>query len=184
MAAVTICSDFGAPQIKSVTVSSVSPSICHKVLGPDAMIVAFWILSFNQLFHFQQEVFQFLFAFCHKGGVICISEVTDISPGNLDSRLGFTSPAFCMMYSAYKLNKGDNIQPWCTPLPVWNQSVVPCPIRTVASWPAYRFLRKVWVHLSKFVKCTKARVNPNVNYGLRVTKVCQCMFICCNKCTH
>ena len=29
-----------------------------------------------------------------------------------------------MTYSAYKLNKqGDNIQPWCTPFPVWNQSV-------------------------------------------------------------
>ena len=48
----------------------------------------------------------------HKGGVICISEVTDISPSSLDSILCFTSPAFRMMYSAYKLNKqGDNIQP-------------------------------------------------------------------------
>ena len=26
-----------------------------------------------------------LFPFCLKGGVICISEVIDISPGNLDS---------------------------------------------------------------------------------------------------
>ena len=26
-----------------------------------------------------------------------------------------------MMYSAYKLNKqGNNIQPWCTPFPIWN----------------------------------------------------------------
>ena len=48
-----------------------------------------------------------------------------------------------MMYSAYKLNKqGDNIQPWHTPFPIWNQSVVPCPVLTVASWPAYRFLRR------------------------------------------
>ena len=30
--------------------------------------------------------------FCHKGGVICISEVTDISPGNLDSSLCFSHP--------------------------------------------------------------------------------------------
>ena len=45
------------------------------------------------------------------------------------------------MYSACKLNKqGDNIQPWCTPFPIWNQSVVPCPVLTVASWPAYRTL--------------------------------------------
>ena len=47
------------------------------------------------------------------------------------------------MYSAYKLNKqGDNIQPWCTPFPIWNQSVVPCPVLTVASWPEYRFLKR------------------------------------------
>ena len=53
-----------------------------------------------------------------------------------------SSPAFLMMYSAQKLNKqGDNIQPWCTPFPIWDQSVVPCPVLTVASWPAYRFHR-------------------------------------------
>ena len=42
-----------------------------------------------------------------------------------------------MMYSAYKLSKhGDKIQPWCTSFPIWNHSVVPCPVLTVASWPA------------------------------------------------
>ena len=47
-----------------------------------------------------------------------------------------------MIYSAHKLDKqGDNIQPWCTPFPIWNQSIVPCPVLTVASWPAYRFLK-------------------------------------------
>ena len=30
----------------------------------------------------------------------------------------------------------------CTPFPVWNQSIIPCLVLTVASWPAYRFLRK------------------------------------------
>ena len=44
-----------------------------------------------------------------------------------------SSPAFLMMYPAYKLNKqGDKIQPWHTPFPIWNQSVVPYPILTVA----------------------------------------------------
>ena len=52
-----------------------------------------------------------------------------------------SSLMFLMMYFAYKLNKqGDNIQPWCNPLPVWNQSVVLCVVLTVASWSAYRFL--------------------------------------------
>ena len=53
------------------------------------------------------------------------------------------SPAFLMMYSAYKLNKqNDSIQSWHTPFPIWNQSVFPCPVLIVASWPAYRFLRR------------------------------------------
>ena len=53
-----------------------------------------------------------------------------------------SSPVFHMMYSEYKLNNwGDNIQPWCSPFPIWNQSIVPCPILTVVSWP-YRFLRR------------------------------------------
>ena len=36
MAAVTVHSDFGPPKIKSVTVSTFSPSIYHEVMGPDA----------------------------------------------------------------------------------------------------------------------------------------------------
>ena len=51
-----------APKIKSDTVSTVSPSISHEVMGPDAMIFIFWMLSFKPtfftlLFHFHQEVF-------------------------------------------------------------------------------------------------------------------------------
>ena len=37
--------------IKSVTVSIVSPPICHEVMGPDAMILVFWTLSLSLLFH-------------------------------------------------------------------------------------------------------------------------------------
>ena len=40
-----------------------------------------------------KEAFEFLFTFCHKGSVICISEVIDISPGNLDSSLCFIQPS-------------------------------------------------------------------------------------------
>ena len=64
-----------------------------------------------------------------------------------------SSLEFLMIYSAYKLNKqGDNIQSWRTPLSTWNQSVVPCPVQTVASWPAYRFLKRQvrWSGISIF----------------------------------
>ena len=36
-------------KIKSDTVSTVSPSISHEMMGPDAMILAFWMLSFKPL---------------------------------------------------------------------------------------------------------------------------------------
>ena len=73
------------------------------------------------------------------------------------------------MYSAYNLNKqSDNIQPWRTPFPIWNQSVVPCPVLTVASWPAYRFLKRR-VRLSGIpisFKIFQARLQEYVNRDL------------------
>ena len=62
---------------------------------------------------------------------------------------------FCMLYSACKLNKqADSIQPWCTPFPIWNQSIVQCPVLSVASWPAYRLLRRQvrWSGIPTFLR--------------------------------
>ena len=41
-------------KIKSFTVS---PSICHKVMGPDAMILVFWMLSFKPAFSVSYSTF-------------------------------------------------------------------------------------------------------------------------------
>ena len=106
-------------KIKSATVSTVSPSISHEVMGLDA--------------------------FYHKSGVIYISEVIDISPSNLDFSLWFIQPRVLPEVVCIELNKqGDNIQLWHTPFPILSQSVVPCLILTVASWPTYMFLRRQW----------------------------------------
>ena len=51
------------------------------------------------------------------------------------------------MYSAYKY-AGWQYAALTTLFPIWNQSVVPCPVLTVASWPAYRFLKR---HVSLLV---------------------------------
>ena len=52
------------PKIKSAYVSTVSPSICHEVMGPDVMILVFWMLSFKPTFScssftFNKRLFQF-----------------------------------------------------------------------------------------------------------------------------
>ena len=89
----------------SLVVSIVSPSVCHEVMGPDPMILVFWMLNFKPTFsfsfHFHREALHLLFSFCHKGGVICISEVIDIYPSNLDSNLCFIQPSISFFLSFF-----------------------------------------------------------------------------------
>ena len=44
-------------KINSVTVSTVSPSICHEVMGQDAMILVFWMLNFKPTFSLSSFTF-------------------------------------------------------------------------------------------------------------------------------
>ena len=128
-------------KIKSVTVSIVSPSICHEMMGssfamkwwdqmPWSSFFECWALSQISLspLSFSSRDFLVSLCFCHKGGVICILRLLIFLPAILIPACA----SFRMMYSAYKLNKqGDNIPPWCTPFPILSQSIVPCPILTV-----------------------------------------------------
>ena len=134
-------------KIKALTVSIISPSIFHELMGPDSISLIFWMLSFKPTF------LPFSFTFIKRLFSSLLSAVRVVSSAYLRLLIflleilipayASSSLAFLMMYSAYKLNKqGDNIQPWHTPFLIWNQSVVPCPVLTVASWPVYRFLRR------------------------------------------
>ena len=135
-------------KIKSVTVFTVSPSICHEVMGPDAMILVFWMPSFKPTFSLSSFILIKRFFSSSSLSVIRVVSSAYLRlliflPTILIPACASSSLAFHMIYSSYKLNKqGDNIQPWFTPFPIWSQSVVPCPFLTVPSWPTYRFLRK------------------------------------------
>ena len=137
--------DFGTPQNKvwhclhcfSIYFPWSDGTGCHDLRF---LTVELSVNFFSLFFHFHQEALQFFFTFCHKSGVTCV--IWGYWYFSWQS-CASSSLIFLIMYSAYKLNKkGDNIQPWHTPFPIWNQSVVPCPVLTVASWPAYRFLRR------------------------------------------
>ena len=135
-------------KIKSAVVSTLSPSICHEVMGLGAMILVFWMLSFKPTFSLSSFTFiKRLFSSSSLSAITVVSSaylrLLIFLPAILIQVCASPSPEFLMRYSAYKSNKqGDNIQPWLTPFPVWNQSFVPCPVLTVASWPAYRFLKR------------------------------------------
>ena len=45
------------PKIKYLTVSTVSPSICHEGMGPDTMILVFWMLSSKPMFSLSSFTF-------------------------------------------------------------------------------------------------------------------------------
>ena len=114
----------------------------------DAMILVFWMLSFKPAISLSSFTFiKRLFSSSLLSAIRVVSStylrLLIFLPAILIPACTSSSLAFRMMYSACKLNKqGYNIQPWHTPFPIWNQSVVPCPVLTVASWPAYRFLRR------------------------------------------
>ena len=106
MAAVTIYSDFGPPKIKSTTVS---PSVSHEVMGPDAMIFVFWMLSFKPTFLLYS--FTSIKRFFSSSSLYAIMVVSSACLRLLIFLLAIlipacasSSPAFLMMYSAYKLN--------------------------------------------------------------------------------
>ena len=119
-----------------------------EVMGPDAMILVFWMLNFKPTFSLSSFTFiKRLFSSSSLSAIRVVSsaymKLFIFLPAILIPACASSSLAFHMMYSAYKLNKhGDNIEPWCTPFPIWNQSIIPCPVLTVASWPAHRSLRR------------------------------------------
>ena len=104
-------------KIKSVTVSTVCPSICHEVMGPDAMIFVYEMLSFKPAFPLSS--FTFIKRLFNSSSLSAIRVVPSAYLRLLIFLLAIltpacasSSPAFHMMYSAYKLNKqGDNMQP-------------------------------------------------------------------------
>ena len=80
-------------KIKSVTVSTVFPSICHEMMGLDAMILVFWMLSFKPASLFSSLTFiKRLFSSFLLSAIRVVSptyQFIDLSPGNLDYCLCF-----------------------------------------------------------------------------------------------
>ena len=91
-------------KIKSDNVSTVSPSISHEVMGPDAMILVSWMLSFQPTFSYSS------FTFIKRLFSSSLSFIRVVSSAylrlliflleNLIPACASSSPTFLMMYSA------------------------------------------------------------------------------------
>ena len=97
--------DFGAPQNKICHCFQVSPSISHEVMGPDAMILVFYMLSFKPAFSLSS--FTFIKRLFSSSSLYTLSVVSSayltlliLLPAILIPACASSSPVFLMMYSA------------------------------------------------------------------------------------
>ena len=94
------------PKINPCTVSIISPSICHEVMGSDAMILVSWMLSFKSTYSLSSFTFiKRLFSSSSLYAVTVVSAaylklliflLAILIPACVSS-----SPVFLIMYSAY-----------------------------------------------------------------------------------
>jgi len=97
-------------KMKSDTVSTFSPSICHEVMGPDAVIFVFWMLSFKPAFSFSFFTFikRLFSSSSHSASKVVSSAylrlliflLAILIPAYASSSL-----AFCMMFSNSSVGK-------------------------------------------------------------------------------
>ena len=132
-------------------------------MGPDAMILVFECWVSSQSFHSPLLPLKRFFSSSSvsASGMVSFAylRLLIFLLAILIPACDLSSLAFCMMSCAYKLHKqGDNIQPWDTPFPIWNQSIISCLVLTVASWPTHRFLRRQvrWSGIPPYIRIINA----------------------------
>ena len=148
MAAVTTGSDFGPHPPNSLSLFCCFPIYFPWSDGTRCHDLSFLNVDFNPTF--SPSSFTFIKKLFSSSSLSAIRVVSSahlrlfiLLPTVIIPAWASSSQAFLMMYSEFKLDKqGDNIQPWLMPFLIWKQSVVPCPVLTVASWPVCRFLRR------------------------------------------
>ena len=150
MAAVTVCSGFAVQENKICHCFQFSSFYLPWSDGTRCHDLSFWILNCKADFSVSSfTLIKTVFSFSSLSALKVTSSTSPrllifLLP-NLISCFDLSSLGFCMMYSAYELNKlGDNIQPFHIPVPVVNQSLVSYLVLTVACSHAYRFqMRRV-----------------------------------------
>ena len=113
------------------------------MMGPDVMILVFWMLNFKLAFSLpHQEAFQVVCTFRHYSGVSAYLRLLTFLLAILIPACDSSSPAFCMRYSTHKLDKqGDSHTALKYSFPSF-EPVCRSTSSSVAFWPAYRFLRR------------------------------------------
>ena len=107
MGVVTICSDFEAQENNICHCFHCFPSICHEVMGPDAMIFILWMLNYKPAFSLSSFTFiKRLFISSLLSAIRVVSSaylrLLIFLPVILIPDCDSSSPAFCLVYSSYR----------------------------------------------------------------------------------
>ena len=118
-----------------------------NVMGPDAIIFVLWMLSFKSAFSCSSFTFiKRLFSSSLLSAIRVVSSaylrLFIFLLAILIPACAWSSLAFYMMYSAYKLNKQGDKSALMYSFPNFEQVCCPSLVLNVASWPAYRFIRR------------------------------------------
>ena len=129
MTADTNCSDFGAQENKLCHSHHFSSSMWHEMMGSDAMILVSWMLSFKPDFSLSSFTFiKRLFSLSLLSAIRMVSSahlrLLLFLPAIFISACDSYNPAFCDVYSVYKLNQeGDNMQPFILLSQFWSSQL-------------------------------------------------------------
>ena len=139
MAAVTICSDFGAQENKICRCFCFPPIYLLWSDGTECYDLSFLNVEFKPDFLLLSfTIIKRLFSSSLLSAIRVVSSaylrLLIFLLAILISACASSNLTFSMMYSEYKLNKqGDNIQPCGISCPIFNQSGVPCWVLTITS---------------------------------------------------
>ena len=135
------------PKIKSFTVSIVSPSIFHEVMEPDAMIFAFGMLSFKPTFSLSS------FTFIKRLFSSSLLSATRMVSSAIWSYWYFSQqswfqlvlhPAWHLTWCTLHISQIRRVTIYSLDILLFRFGIVcfSCPVLTIASWPACRFLSR------------------------------------------
>ena len=143
MVAITICSDVGAQENKVCHYFHCFPIYLPWSDGTRCHHLHFWMLNFKPTFPLTsfiliKRLFRSSSLHVTKGVVSsAYLRLLIFLPAILISACDSSSPAFCMLYSAYKLNKWVTIYSLVRLSQFWTSQIL-----SVASWFVHGFLRK------------------------------------------
>ena len=143
-------------KMKSDTVSTFSPFICHEMIEPDATILIFWMLSFKPAFSLS---FTFIKKFFSSSSLCALRMVSSVYLRLLIFLLTVLIPACA--HPAWHFTR-------CLPIFGWNVPLVSLLFKMLSR------LVRAFLSRSKHLLISWLQSPSTVTFGVQENKICHC----------